>query len=132
MAFTQTIDSVAKSKILQEAVKTVMLDMAIEVTQEDNTDSPSIAVYNKRIALANDVIQYPDKYIYQATRLICYNDASLEANWFANVDYLRTWNDSANNVFKVKSQFLWGFFTRATIWLQMWDTLAWVVFADYL
>lgn len=130
MPAVNAVDSVARSKILQEAVKTAMLSMAVEVTQEDNTDSPNNTVYNKRIALANDVIQYPDKYAFQATRLICYNMSTIEADGNANISYLLTGNASGKNAFKVKSEYDGWLNVSAGNWEQMWDTLAWVTFID--
>jgi len=130
MPAQNAIDSVARSKILQEVVKTAMLDMAVDVTHEDHVDSPTVTVYDKRIALANNVIQYPDKYVFQATRLVCYNLSTIEADGNANIRYLLTDNPSGKNVFKVKSEYNNSFNVSAGNWEQMWDTLAGVTFID--
>lgn len=126
------VDSVAKSKTLQDAVKSAMLDMAIAVTKEDNTESPNATVYNKRVALAKEVISYQDKYVYEATRIIAYNQPTIELDSQATMRYLISDNPSARNVFTNKAFLNDWFQVNVGIWEQIWDTLAWVVFADYL
>ena len=128
--------SVSKSPILQLAVKQCMIEFATNIMiNEVPILSPNegYKAYDKRMALAKQVIQNPDLYVEMATRLVATIYPAIEYNDQATRAFLVSENSKAENFMKFKviyNDYENTGGTLGEIGSQLWDSLAGVIASD--
>ena len=128
--------SVSKSPILQIAVKQCMIEFATNIMiHEMPVVSPNegYKAYDKRMALAKQVIQNPDLYVEMATRLVATIYPAIEYNDQATRAFLVSENSIAENFMKFKviyNDYENTGGTLGEIGFQLWDSLAGVIASD--
>jgi len=126
--------SVSKSPILQIAVKQCMIEFATNIMiNEEPVLSPTAGykAYDKRMALAKQVVQNPDLYVEMASRLVATIYPSIECDGNANHAFLSTRTNFM--IFQViYDDFNTTGGTPGEIGQQLWDSLAGVTAADLL
>lgn len=128
--------SVSKSPILQIAVKQCMIEFATNIMiHEMPVVSPNegYKAYDKRMALAKQVIQNPDLYVEMATRLVATIYPAIEYNGEATRAVLVSDNSKGDNF--MKFQVIYNDYehtggTVGEIGSQLWDSLAGVIASD--
>ena len=128
--------SVSKSPILQIAVKQCMIEFATNIMiNEVPILSPNegYKAYDKRMALAKQVIQNPDLYVEMATRLVATIYPAIEYNNQATRSVLVSDNSKGDNF--MKFQVIYNDYdntggTVGEIGTQLWDSLAGVIASD--
>ena len=133
--------SVSKSPILQIAVKQCMIEFATNIMiHEMPVVSPNegYKAYDKRMALAKQVIQNPDLYVEMATRLVATIYPAIEYNNQANIctatrAVLVSDNNKGDNF--MKFQVIYNDYdntggTVGEIGTQLWDSLAGLIASD--
>ena len=128
--------SVSKSPILQLAVKQCMIEFATNIMiNEVPILSPNegYKAYDKRMALAKQVIQNPDLYVEMTTRLVATIYPAIEYNDQATRAFLVSENSKAENFMKFKviyNDYENTGGTLGEIGSQLWDSLAGVIASD--
>ena len=128
--------SVSKSPILQLAVKQCMIEFATNIMiNEVPILSPNegYKAYDKRMALAKQVIQNPDLYVEMTTRLVATIYPAIEYNDQATRAFLVSENSIAENFMKFKviyNDYENTGGTLGEIGTQLWDSLAGVIASD--
>jgi len=126
--------SVSKSPILQLAVKQCMIEFAVEILKSETpvlSPTSGYKAYDKRMALAKQVIQNPDLYVEMSSRLVATIYPTIESDNNATSYYLTVGSginfmkyvvsyDAPNN----------SGFVEGTIGQQLWDAIAGVTAAD--
>lgn len=128
-------EGLSKSPLLQIAVKGALVEFAQNVLKNETpivSPDPGYKAYEKRMALAAEIILAPDLYKEAGARLVAACQPDIEINEQATYRYLIQDNPSNRNVFENEFSNAGGFQGSVAIDRQMFSQLAGVDLSDFI